>query len=699
VLSSCPVDLPNSLSWLNSGRFLRALGPIAGFTLVAVVLFNATTVDRVPPGFQIKLSDAAPSTGKALTLTSIDVVFTEQVNPQTAERAFSIAPPVDGSFHWQGGSTLIFTPSSKLPLAATFKVQVAAGVEDMAGNVQGHGQDLAFTTVGAPGVTTVDPANDASAVAVDSKIKITFDRLMDLTKVLQAVTIQPAVPYEASWNGPTLVITPGQPLLFSTKYTVSIGDKAVDTDGTPLGSFQTSFTTVGIGLHITALIPSASVAGVSVRSPIAVVFDGPIDPASINGSIRLTPPVNGSIKVISLRDDRNPSVVPGQSPSSAVTGGLGANVLEFIPDSPLAAHTTYDVSMTSAVRRTDGEAASARSWSFTTGEPPSNALNQIVFLSDRAGVANVWLMNPDGSNQREVTAELVPVNGFDISGDGNSIAYGAAGQVKRMKINGENSTVLTAEGAFDYAPSFTPDGTALVVARRDPSGADLGYWRIPMVSGVDPKQLTSDGAPGLGSVALTGETLTGLPGEPSWAPRAAFSADGKSMLLVRGQDDVVELVDAAGATPPVLLALKGNSRPIWDQAAGVFYVTARPAPGEAWSLWRVALDGTIANVGAAAGDLSLASVGGSLTAIVSTQDGSMHLRFSATAGSADWSWLTGDTGWNEGSPSFSPDGSLIVFARYAAGDPKTSGGIWVIGPDGKGLTNLAIDGAYPRWMP
>jgi len=141
------------------------------------------------------------------------------------------------------------------------------------------------------------------------------------------------------------------------------------------------------------------------------------------------------------------------------------------------------------------------------------------------------------------------VSGFDVSGDGNTIAYAAGGVVKRMAIDGDNVHVLTAAGAFDYAPEFTPDGTAIVVGRRDPTGADQGYWRIPIVSGVDPRQVSPDGAPGLGSVALHGDELTGSPGETSWAPRAAFSADGNAMLLVRGNDNAVELVDMTGVNP------------------------------------------------------------------------------------------------------------------------------------------------------
>ena len=701
------MDLPNPLGWLSSGRFLRALGPLAGLALVAAVLYNATSIDRVPPSFQIKLSYPSQSGGGlAMTITTIDIVFSEAVRQDTAEAAFSIVPYVPVTRHWQG-TTLILTPTEKLALATTYVVHMAPGVEDKAGNVQGKGQDLTFTTIGAPKVTSVAPAVGAVAVPVGGSIQITFDRLMDIDKVPAGLTIDPAVAYSSAWNGATLVITPDQPLAYGTTYTVSLGPPAVDTGGTALLPFQTRFSTVGIGLQVAATIPISGVAGVSVRSPIAVVFDGSIDPASIADSISLTPPVNGSTAVETLPDDRQPTLLPTAAPSATATasaaatpasGAIGQNVLVFTPDSPLAAHTTYSVTMSSAVRRTDGEAASGRSWSFTTGEPTSSALNQIVFLSDRGGVANVWVMNPDGSNQREVTAELVPVSGFDISGDGNTIAYGAAGQVKRMKLDGSNLQVLTPAGSFDYAPSFMPDGTALVVARRDAAGADLGYWRIPTVSGADPKQIAPDGAPNLGSVTLKGDGLTTSPGEPSWAPRAAFSADGKTMLVVRGLDSALELVDVTATNPPRSLALAGNARPIWDPQSGAFYVVATSDNGASWSRWRISIDGTATRIAEAVGDLSIAYDGG-LASVVRSADGSTHVASSVSAGSQSWSTLTTDPSWSEGSPSFSPDGSLIVFGRFGTRTPTISGGIWVIAPDGNGLLNLATDGAYPRWMP
>ncbi|MGA2512571.1 MAG: Ig-like domain-containing protein [Candidatus Limnocylindrales bacterium] len=683
------MDLPKRLGWIKSGRFIRLLSASIALVVLAALLYNAAFVDRLPPTYTIRVSTTAGG-GLAMTLTSIDVSFSEEVKQETAEDAFSIDPKVSGTFHWQG-LKMIFTPSAKLPLSTTFHVHMAAGVQDLDGNSQGGTGDIDFTTVGAPTVVSVSPAPGAESVGVGSSIQVTFDRLMDTQKVLAGLSLKPDTTYQASWNGDVLTLSPTKPLQYGTTYTVSIGDPAVDTDGTKLPPYAASFRTVDVGLKVTSLVPAPNVAGVSIYSQIAVTFDAPIDPSSIAGAFTITPPVAGSTSSVSLPDDSSPSVSPSASPASP-----GANVLVFTPDNPLAAHTTYSVTMSSAVTRTDGQVASAQTWSFTTGEPQASALNQIAFISDRSGVDNVWLMNPDGSNQREVTCELVPVSGYDISGDGATIAYAAGGVVKKMSLNGNDLTTLTSGGNFEYAPTITPDGTGLVVARRDSSGTDLGYWLYPLVSGAGSGQLAPDGAPGPGSATLASDDLTGGPGMPAWAPRAAFTSDGKTMLIVRGADNYVELVDMTGANKPQTLSLQGNSRPVWVASDGAFYLAASNDDGLTWACWRVTPAGAATQVGPASSDI--ASNGSGLVAVVGAGGGAYHLTYWAL-GSSSGAAITHDPSFSEMAPSFSPDGSVVVFGRVQAQRPTASAGIWVVNIDGTGLTNLSTDGAYARWVP
>jgi len=683
------VELPKRLGWIKSGRFIRLLSTSIALVVLAGLLYNAAFVDRLPPTYTIRVSTTAPG-GLAMTLTSIDVSFSEAVEHNTAQNAFSITPKVNGTFHWQG-LKLIFTPSAKLPLSTKFHVHMAAGVKDLDGNSQNGTADVTFTTVGAPTVVSVSPATGAQSVAVGTSIQITFDRYMDTQEVLAGLTLQPDTSYQASWNGVVLTLIPTKPLQYGTTYTVTIGDPAVDTDGTNLPEYSTSFKTVDVGLKVAALVPAPNVAGVSVDSQIAVIFDAPIDPTSIADAFTITPPVAGTTSAISLPDDTGPSSSP-----TATSVSSGANVLVFTPQSPLAAHTTYSVTMSSAVKRTDGQVASAQTWSFTTGEPQANALNQIAFISDRGGVDNVWLMNPDGSNQREVTSELVPVSGYDISGDGTTIAYAVGGVVKKMSLSGENLTTLTSGGNFEYAPTITPDGTGLVVGRRDSSGTDLGYWLYPLISGAGSGQLTPDGAPGLGSVKLASDDLTGQPGMPSWAPRAAFTSDGTTMLLVRGADNFVELVDMTGAKKPTTLSLQANSRPVWVQSDGAFYLAASNDNGLTWACWRVTPAGMVTQVGPGTSDI--ASNGSGLALVIQGADGANHLSYWAL-GSGSPMPLTDDPAFSEMAPSFSPDGSVVVFGRVQAQTPTTSAGIWIVNADGSGLANLSTDGSYARWVP
>jgi hypothetical protein len=354
------------------------------------------------------------------------------------------------------------------------------------------------------------------------------------------------------------------------------------------------------------------------------------------------------------------------------------------------------VTLSPTVKRTDGQADAGQSWRFITGASGATALNQIAFISHRSGVDNVWLMNPDGSNQHELTSELEPVVGYDISGDGTMIAISAGGVVKTMSITGGNVSTLTPNGDFEYAPTITPDGTAVIVGRRDSKGADDGYWRYPLTGGSDTKQMTPDGAPATSGVLIGSDGLTGRPGQSAWASRAALAADGKTMLVVRGADNGIELVDTTGTVAPVRLNLLGNSSPVWSQANGVFYLSASSDNGLTWGCWQVAVSGSISGCGPGRSDL--AGEGAAMALVYPAADGSYHLLYESAAGGSTVP-LTTDASYRDAGPSFSPNGSMIVFARVGSQTPLLSAGIWTINVDGTGLTILSTDGSSPNWVP
>jgi Tol biopolymer transport system component len=98
--------------------------------------------------------------------------------------------------------------------------------------------------------------------------------------------------------------------------------------------------------------------------------------------------------------------------------------------------------------------------------------SKIVFTSNRTGTSQVWLMNADGSNQRQLTFDSQPKDQVpDWSPDGSKIAYladthGIAdmgnswGDIWVMNADGSGQHAITS-GASWYGTAWSPDGSRL----------------------------------------------------------------------------------------------------------------------------------------------------------------------------------------------------------------------------------------------
>jgi TolB protein len=189
-------------------------------------------------------------------------------------------------------------------------------------------------------------------------------------------------------------------------------------------------------------------------------------------------------------------------------------------------------------------------------------VNSIVFVSNRTGMEQIYVMNADGTNVRQLTTMDGGKNWPTVSPDGRKIAFGVGDLVASnstsiytMNSDGTELTQLTHASGWNYKPSWSPEGERLAFVstrdgnseiytiRTDGSGevnisnnpnADYGVaWR-PVGSSI---LFVSDrAAPGNPSVQIYSMTPDGdsptpltFGVQPEWAPsggRFLFKNDG-----------------------------------------------------------------------------------------------------------------------------------------------------------------------------
>ena len=683
-------------------RLISFVSIVVALVALGLVLYNATLVDRRAPGVvRVLISAPAGDERLAQTLTAIDIEFSEPVRTSSVEGRFRIDPYVAGAFAWDG-TTAIFTPSIKLPPDTEFTVRIAAGFEDLVGNVaEVEPEPWVFRTVGPPVVIRATPGDGTTGMPVDGTIEVSFDRLMDTASVEVAIRLDPPASLRASWTGETVRLAFDSQLRFGTAYTLTIGALAADTGGNRLrDAFTLHFSTVAAGLAILETVPRDGASGIGIRTAVAVRFDAPIDPDTARRAFRITPSVNGELRVISIDDDRTPA---------SAGSGREPDTLLFVPDDPLAAHTTYSLTLEPTIaRRDDPQAVAAgRSWSFTTGSPTASGQNQIAFLAARSGVRNVWLMNPDGTNPRQLTTALSPVSGFDATLDGALLATSAGGVVSFLRFDGTEERRITTEGSFEYAPVFTPDDLRLIVGRRGTDGADLGYWLVPLPGTPgDERLLVDHGAPALGSADLGGAGIGGTDGTPAWMARTAIDATGRWALIVTagGEPVIVDLAGAPVAAAPISIPLVSDAAAAWSPRHGAFVVSAVTAGGagsRAPALWTISPDGRFARIPGTDGAVGPVSVGpdGSIAATL-RRAGQPSAGIGVLPGAATaMTSLPVSPLFDDRWPAFSPDGNEVLIGRTFVVRPADSDGIWFVDLPSGDAKQLTTDGAYARWLP
>jgi serine/threonine protein kinase/Tol biopolymer transport system component len=226
----------------------------------------------------------------------------------------------------------------------------------------------------------------------------------------------------------------------------------------------------------------------------------------------------------------------------------------------------------------DGDASRAKQ--LTTGpdrrdgDPAVNWTpdGKIVYDSTSSGSRHPWIMNADGSDQRQLTDGAYEDRGTHVSHDGRYLVFTSnrtgTYHVYRIDIDGNNLKQLT-DGPGEIGPRFSPDGLWVIC-----NSLDYRSWKVPAAGG-ELVQLTN-----------------------SWA--SGMSPDGKLVAYVRPAEANtlfwnITIIPFAGGPPLKTFDVTSDSRPIvrWtpDGRAISYNLTHGGELSGVTNLWIQALDG------------------------------------------------------------------------------------------------------------
>jgi serine/threonine protein kinase len=114
---------------------------------------------------------------------------------------------------------------------------------------------------------------------------------------------------------------------------------------------------------------------------------------------------------------------------------------------------------------------------------------RIIYESRTGGNSDLWIMDADGRNQKQLTDDTYSEGSASVTPDGRYIVFGSrrpGTQIWRMDIDGGNAKLLIDSPGF--SPTISPDGKWVVYTTFGPGGFSI--WKVSIDGGA-PVQITN----------------------------------------------------------------------------------------------------------------------------------------------------------------------------------------------------------------
>ncbi|MBV9442134.1 MAG: PD40 domain-containing protein [Acidobacteriaceae bacterium] len=248
---------------------------------------------------------------------------------------------------------------------------------------------------------------------------------------------------------------------------------------------------------------------------------------------------------------------------------------------------------------------------------------RIVFVSNRSGAKEIWVMNWDGSDQRQLTHYGSITSFPSVSPDGRTVAFttyaSGSPMIQMFSLDtGRKLPFYNQRASLNYSVTFTPDSKRIIFSSTAGGGAAQLYMANADGSGlhritasgaieteakINPKTGTElvdtsgrSGLPQIYRMSLEGTDVqrlsagTGEATNPSWSPDGEHIAFAWTKGFEPGNYNIF-IMDVASRQVTQLTSNEGrNENPTWaPDGAHIVYASTR---GRQSQIWVMNADGT-----------------------------------------------------------------------------------------------------------
>ncbi len=218
--------------------------------------------------------------------------------------------------------------------------------------------------------------------------------------------------------------------------------------------------------------------------------------------------------------------------------------------------------------------------------------SQIAFFSLRSGNYDIWLMDADGNNQRQLTDDPADDRRPTWSPDGKYIVFDSDRAGSRdvwiLEIESRQTRQLTSGEAWDSFASWSPDGSQIAYFAYE--GGVMDLWMIALEEFL---QGGESGEPVRMTTGLADENQNGCTygcHTPSWSP------DSSQIALPSHNHSQIMLLDvAAGHTQLLSAGAHHEHFPTWTSDGRVLFLSERQSTAEdelVNDVWIIDADGS-----------------------------------------------------------------------------------------------------------